>query len=145
MSHIKGFGNVVLPARDLQPSIATWSALLGQAPAFQGDDFAIFTGQGIEMGLSSKPWVDHPLVFWTVDDIEAAHRTLLAAGATAMAEVADGSLAELGKGDVANGDPATGIVDVPGGRLAVVKAADGNLLGLNQVVPIDWGGVPGSD
>ena len=123
MSHIKGFGNVVLPARDLAPSIATWSALLGQPPAFQGDDFAIFTGGGVEIGLTSKPWVDYPLVFWTVDDIEATHRRLLAAGATAMVEVADGSLAELGTGDVANGDPATGIVDVPGGRLAVVRAA----------------------
>ena len=81
-------------------------------------------------------------MFWTVDDIEAAHQRLLAAGATAMVEVADGSLAELGTGDVANGDPATGIVDVPGGRLAVVKAADGNLLGLNQAVAMDWGSTP---
>ena len=142
MSQINGFGNVVLPARDLEPSITAWSALLGQPPAFRGDDFAIFTGQGVEIGLTSKPWVDHPLVFWTVDDIEAAHRRLLAAGATAMVEVADGSLAELGTGDVANGDPATGIVDVPGGRLAVVKAADGNLLGLNQAVAMDWGSTP---
>jgi catechol 2,3-dioxygenase-like lactoylglutathione lyase family enzyme len=136
---IKGFANVVLPARDLQTSITAWSALLDQAPAFQGDDFAVFTGNGAEIGLSSKPWVDHPLVFWRVDDIETVHRTLLAAGATAMAEVADGSLAELGTSDVANGDPATGIVDVPGGRLAVVRAPDGNLLGLNQEVAVDWG------
>jgi catechol 2,3-dioxygenase-like lactoylglutathione lyase family enzyme len=143
MSHIKGFGNVVLPARDLEPSIAAWSALLGQPPAFQGDDFAFFTGQGVEIGLSSRPWVDHPLVFWTVDDIEATHRRLLDAGATPMAEVADGSLAELGTREVTNGDPATGIVDVPGGRLAVVRAADGNLLGLNQVVPMDWGAAGG--
>ena len=142
MTHIKGFGNVVLPARDLAPSIATWSALLGQPPAFQGDDFAIFTGGGVEIGLTSKPWVDYPLVFWTVDDIESTHRRLLAAGATAMAEVADGSLAELGTSEVANGDPATGIVDVPGGRLAVVRAADGNLLGLNQAVAMDWGSAP---
>jgi len=143
MTHIKGFGNVVLPARDLQPSIATWSALLGQPPAFQGDDFAFFTGQGVEIGLTSKPWVDYPLVFWTVDDIDTTHRNLLAAGATAMVEIADGSLAVLGTSDVANGDPATGIVDVPGGRLAVVRAADGNLLGLNQAVAMDWGSAPG--
>ena len=139
MSHFQGFGNVVIPARDLESCIATWSALLGQGPAFQGDDFAYFTGQGVDMGLTAKPWVDYPLVFWTVDDIEAAHRELLASGATALVEVADGSLAELGTGEVANGDPATGIVDVPGARLAVVKAADGNLLGLSQDVPVDWG------
>jgi catechol 2,3-dioxygenase-like lactoylglutathione lyase family enzyme len=139
MMDIKGFANVVLPARDLETSIAAWSALLQQPPAFQGDDFAVFMGNGAEVGLTSKPWVDHPLVFWKVDDIEAAHRTLLAAGATALGEIADGSLAELGTSTVTNGDPATGIVDVPGGRLAVVRAADGNLLGLNQEVAVDWG------
>jgi predicted enzyme related to lactoylglutathione lyase len=89
--------------------------------------------------------VDYPLVFWTVDDIEATHRRLLAAGATAMVEVADGSLAILGTADVANGDPATGIVDVPGGRLAVLRAADGNLLGLNQAMAMDWGSAPGGE
>jgi len=139
MGHIQGFGNVVIPARDLQTSIAAWSAVLGQEPAFQGDDFALFTGQGVEIGLTSKPWVDYPLVFWTVDDIEAAHRDLLAAGATAMVEIADGSVAEIGTAEVTNGDPATGIVDVPGARLAVVKAADGHLLGVNQKVEVDWG------
>ena len=138
MGHIQGFSNVVVPARELASSIAAWTALLGQEPAFQGDDFALFTGQGVEIGLTSKPWVDFPLVFWSVDDIEAAHRDLIAAGATAMVEVADGSLAKLGTADVANGDPETGIVDVPGARLAVVKAADGNLLGINQSIPVDW-------
>lgn len=139
MSHFQGFGNVVVPARDLASSIDTWSALLGQAPAFQGEDFAYFTGQGVDMGLTAKPWVDYPLVFWTVDDIEATHRELLAAGGTAMVEIADGSLSEIGTAEVTNGDPATGIVDVPGARLAVVKAADGNLLGLSETVAVDWG------
>ena len=41
-------------------------------------------------------------------------------------------LAELGTAEVTNGDPATGIVDVPGGRLAVVRASDGSLIGLTQ-------------
>jgi catechol 2,3-dioxygenase-like lactoylglutathione lyase family enzyme len=135
MGHIKGFHNVVVPARDLERGIAAWSAVLGQAPAFQGPDFALFTGQGVELGLTAKPWVDYALVFWTVDDIEAAHRDLVAAGATAMVEVADGSLAPLGTAEVANGDPSTGIVDVPGARLAVVRAADGNMVGLSQDLP----------
>ena len=63
----------------------------------------------------------------------------MAAGATAMVEIADGSVAKIGTAEVANGDPATGIVDVPGARLAVVMAADGNLLGINQAVAVDWG------
>ncbi len=75
-------------------------------------------------------------MFWKVDDIEETHRALVSAGATPMGEIADGSLAELGTAEVRNGDPATGIVDVPGGRLAVLKATDGNLVGLNQTGPI---------
>lgn len=136
MGHLKGFANVVFPARDLDAGIAAWSAILGEEPAFRGPDFAAFSGDGVEVGLTAAPWVDHPLVFWKVDDVEAAHRALVAAGATPMAEIADGSLAELGSAEVTNGDPATGIVDVPGGRLAVLKAADGNLVGLHQDVPL---------
>jgi catechol 2,3-dioxygenase-like lactoylglutathione lyase family enzyme len=138
MSQLKGFANVVFPTSDLQSSIASWTAVLGQEPAFQGDDIAVFTGQGVDIGVSSAPWVDHPLVFWKVDDIEEAHRELVERGAT-MAEVADGSLRELGTAPVTNGDPETGIVTVPGGKLAVFKTADGSLLALNQAVPMDWG------
>ncbi|MFD0559051.1 hypothetical protein FB566_5012 [Stackebrandtia endophytica] len=141
MAHLTGFGNMVLPTRDLSASITVWSALLDQQPAFQSEDFAAFSGGGVEIGLSAAPWVDHPLVFWSVEDIEQSHETLVAAGAVAMIEVVDGSLAELGTGQAATGDnidPATGIVDMPGARLAVLKAADGNLLAITQEVPMDW-------
>ncbi|WP_280236707.1 VOC family protein [Nocardia cyriacigeorgica] len=141
MTRLTGFGNVVLPARDLAASIEVWAALLGQQPAFQSDDFAAFSGDGVEIGLTAAPWVDHPLVFWTVEDIEQTHRALIAAGATAMTEIADGSLAEVGAAEAAAGDnidPATGIVDMPGARLAVLKAADGNLIAITQEVPMDW-------
>ena len=134
MGDLKAFANVVFPARDLEAGIAAWSAILGESPAFQGTDFAVFTGGGADIGLTAAPWVDHPLVFWKVDDIEQTHRVLVSAGATPMGEIADGSLAELGTAEVTNGEPATGIVDVPGGRLAVLKAADGNLVGLSQSV-----------
>ena len=137
MGDLKGFANVVFPARDLEAGVAAWSAVLGEGPAFQGPDFAVFTGSGVELGLTAAPWVDHPLVFWKVDDIEDSHRNLVATGAKPLGEVADGSLAELGTAEVTNGDPATGIVGVPGGRLAVLRAADGNLVGLNQEVPFD--------
>lgn len=142
MTPLTGFSNVVLPTHDLPASIAAWSALLDQQPAFQSDDFAAFSGSGVEIGLSSAPWVDHPLVFWTVDDIEQDRRALIAAGATAMIEVPDGSLAELGTAQPATGDnidPTTGIVDMPGARLAVLRAADGNLLAITEEVAMDWG------
>jgi catechol 2,3-dioxygenase-like lactoylglutathione lyase family enzyme len=133
MGELKGFASVVFPARDLDASVAAWTAVLGHGPAFAGADFAAFTGDGIEIGLTALPWVDHPLVFWEVDDIERARSSLVSRGATPLGEIADGSLAELGTAEITNGDPATGIVDVPGGgRLAVVRAADGSFVGLRQ-------------
>jgi catechol 2,3-dioxygenase-like lactoylglutathione lyase family enzyme len=132
MGELKGFANVVFPARDLEAGVAAWTAVLGREPAFVGDDFAAFVGDGVEVGLTALPWVDHPLVFWKVDEIDEAHRALVARGATALGETADGSLAELGTAEVTNGDPATGIVDVPGGRLAVLRASDGSLIGLTE-------------
>jgi catechol 2,3-dioxygenase-like lactoylglutathione lyase family enzyme len=129
---LNGFANVVFPTRDLQGSVTSWTELLGHAPAFVGDDFAVFSGGGAEIGLTALPWVDHPLVFWKVDDVEKAHRGLASRGATPLGEIADGSLAEIGTAEITNGDPETGIVDVPGGRLAVLRAADGNLIGLTQ-------------
>jgi hypothetical protein len=131
---LHGFASVVFPARDLERAVAAWTAMLGAGPAFVGPDFAAFSGNGVEVGLSARPWVEDPLVFWSVDDIEIARAALVERGATPLAEIADGSLAELGTAEVANGDPSTGIVDVPGGRLAVVKAPDGTFLGLTQVV-----------
>lgn len=139
MIQIKGFGNVVFPARDLEPSIATWSALLAQAPAFQGDDFAIFTGQGVELGPTAKPWVDYPLVSGPLTTSRPPIGAFRRPEPRPWSRSPTARSPELGTGDVANGDPATGIVDVPGARLAVVRAADGNLLGLNQAVAVDWG------
>ncbi|GIH02087.1 hypothetical protein Rhe02_01540 [Rhizocola hellebori] len=132
MSQFKGFANVVYPTDDLQASVAAWTAILDQEPAFVGDDFAGFTGKGVEVALSSAPWVDHPLVFWKVDNLEEAREELISRGAVPMGEVADGSLAELGTAKITNGDPKTGIVDVGAGKLAVLKAADGNLVALTS-------------
>ncbi|MEV0248444.1 VOC family protein [Nocardia sp. NPDC050712] len=128
-----GLTNVVYPAADLDASVAVFTELLGVDPVFRTEDYAMFA---IGIALSSKPWVHHPLPFWTVSDIAATHAALVAGGATAMGEIADGSLAEIGTAPVVNGDAVTGIVDMPGGRLAVLKAVDGNLIALNQ--PVGW-------
>jgi hypothetical protein len=138
MSYLKGIRTIIFPARDLEASIVAWTQALGKAPAYQTPDFAAFFTEDSELGLSRLPWVDHPLVFWKVEDIEEAHRALVAAGAKAMGEIAGGSMAELGIATVTNGDPTTGIVDVPGRRLAVLKAADGNLMGILQEVSMAW-------
>jgi hypothetical protein len=104
VNEVKGFANVVFPARDLSAGVAAWTAMLGREPAFVGDDFAVFSGEGVEVGLTALPWVDHPLVFWKVDDVEDTHRVLVARGATPLGEIADGSLAELDAAEVVNGD-----------------------------------------
>ena len=83
------------------------------------------TGAGAEIGLSSAPWVDHPLVFWEVAEIEEAHRALVAAGAVPLGEIADGSLAEIGTADITHGDP-TMQGRHPGWASRVLMAADGN-------------------
>jgi len=91
--------------------------------------------KSIEIGLTSLPWTDAPLVLLDTDDIERSRRELIDAGASGLGEVAGGSLAVLGTAPVTNGDPATGIVDVPGARLAVVQLTDGTKLGLRQTLP----------
>ncbi|ATY09109.1 glyoxalase/bleomycin resistance/dioxygenase family protein [Amycolatopsis sp. AA4] len=131
MSGLSGVHMVVYPARDLAAGIAVWTAALGRGPVYQNDDYATFSDGGVEIGLSRLPWVDHPLVFFKVEDVENAHRALIADGATALAQDAAGVLHPSDGG-------ATGIVDVPGRRLAVLKAADGNLIGIAQDVPTSW-------
>ncbi len=96
----------------------------------------MFKTPDIEIGLTSLPWVDEPLVFLDTGDIEQARQELIDAGATGLGEVADGSLAELGSAPITNGSAETGVVDVPGARLAVVRLANGNLLGLRQSMPV---------
>lgn len=129
---------VIYPARDIAASTSVWSKVLGHGPSWESPDYVAFADGDVETGLSRLPWFDHPLVFWQVDDIEKAHSDLLATGLTAMGEVAGGSMAELETATVVNGDPATGIVSVPGRRLAVLKAADGALIGLLQDVQTAW-------
>jgi len=134
-----------IPARNFEASVKAWSTVLGSGPTFSSSgierapgeaDFAVFKTAQIEIGLTSLPWVDEPLVLLDTDDIEQSRRELIAAGATGLGEIADGSLAPLGTAPVTNGDPDTGIVDVPGARLAVVQLANGHKLGLRNSLPI---------
>ena len=132
MSQLKGIRSIIFPTRDLQASITAWSQVLGKAPAYQTPDFAVFNDGANEVGLSEAPLVDRPLVYWKVDDIEEAHQALVSTGAKAMGVIAGGSVAELGTAPVTNGDPTTGIFDVPGRRIAALQVADGTVIGLLQ-------------
>ena len=138
---------VVFPAREFEAGVTAWTSVFGAGPAFSSSgqqtatgeaDFAVFKTPDIEIALTSLPWVDAPLLFLDTDDIEKSRQGLVDSGATGLGEVADGSLAELGSAPITNGDAGTGVVDVPGARLAVVRLANGNLLGLRQSVPVAW-------
>jgi hypothetical protein len=138
---------VVYPARDFEAGVTAWTSVFGTGPTFSSSgqqtapgeaDFAVFKTPDIEIGLTSLPWVDEPLVFIDVDDIEQARQGLINDGATGLGEVADGSLAVLGTAPITNGNAETGVVEVPGARLAVVRLANGNLLGLRQSMPVAW-------
>ncbi|MFH5211162.1 VOC family protein [Antrihabitans spumae] len=131
--------SIVFPTRDLDASIKFWSVALGHGPAFRTDDFASFEAGNVSVGLTKAPWRDEPVVFWACDQIEDAHRALTVAGAVTMIEVAGGTLEEQGEGTpVAGVDSATGAVDVPGARLATMRAPDGTLVALNQALEESW-------
>ena len=138
---------VVFPAREFEAGVNAWTSVFGTGPAFSSSgqqtapgeaDFAVFKTPDIEIGLTSLPWVDEPLVFLDTGDIEQARQELIDSGATGLGEIADGSLGELGGAPITNGSAETGIVEVPGARLAVVRLANGNLLGLRQSMPVAW-------
>ena len=138
---------VVFPAREFEAGVSAWTSVFGTGPAFSSSgqqtapgeaDFAVFKTPDIEIGLTSLPWVDAPLVFLDTGDVEQTLRELIDAGARGLGEIADGSLAELGTAPITNGSPETGVVEVPGARLAVVRLANGNLLGLRQSMPVAW-------
>ena len=132
MLHVKTIRTIVYPARDLATSVVAWSRILGE-PVFQNDNSATFLGEdGIDIRLSRLPWVDYPLTFWEVEDIEQAHVDMLENDAIAMGEVDSGRLEEVGGCPITNGDSKTGIIAVPGRKLAIFKLTDGNLVGLVQ-------------
>ena len=138
---------VVFPAREFEAGVSAWTSVFGTGPTFSSSgqqtppgeaDFAVFKTPDIEIALTSLPWVDGPLLFLDTSDIEQTRDELVECGATGLGEVADGSLAALGTAPITNGSAETGVVEVPGARLAVVRLADGNLLGLRQSVPVAW-------
>ena len=127
--------SIVFPARDLDASISFWSTALGREPDIRTADFCSFTTDTVSIGLTRQPWVEEPVVFWQTDDIAAAHRILSGLGSAALAEIDDGSLAVVGHRRMVEGvDPQTGVVDVPGAKLAVLRAPDSTLVALNQPV-----------
>src|SRR6476661_10792776 len=89
-----GLRTVIYPAPDLAAAKAWWTDLLGFGPYFDEPFYVGFEVGGYELGLlpDANP-SDGALVYWGVDDVEAAVADAVALGATvhvAASEVGDG-------------------------------------------------------
>jgi catechol 2,3-dioxygenase-like lactoylglutathione lyase family enzyme len=82
-----GLRTVIYPAPDLAASKAWYAALLGVEPYFDEPFYVGFDVGGYELGL--HPETDVAETYWGVEDVEAAHAALLAAGATDRSPVSD--------------------------------------------------------
>jgi predicted enzyme related to lactoylglutathione lyase len=91
---LQGLRTVIHPVRDLAAATQWWTELLGFGPYFEEPFYVGFEVAGYELGLlpGSEPG-DGALVYWGVEDCQAAMDEAVALGArvhTAAAEVGDG-------------------------------------------------------
>ena len=104
----------VYPVKDLSKARALYSKLLGVAPYVDGAYYVGFRVGDQEIGLDPNGHsrgATGPIGYWDVSDIKQSLQSLLDAGAQLHQAV----------------------TDVGGGMLiALVKDADGNILGLRQ-------------
>jgi predicted enzyme related to lactoylglutathione lyase len=109
-----GLRTVIYPVKDLTQAKAIFAELLGTAPSVDERYYVQFDLGDQVVGLDPNghgKGMTGPVGYWHVDDIEATLARLLATGAEAQQPVSD----------------------VGGGRrIATVKDADGNPIGLLQ-------------
>jgi predicted enzyme related to lactoylglutathione lyase len=91
---LQGLRTVIHPVDDLAGAKQWWTDLLGFGPYFDEPFYVGFDVGGYELGLlpDATP-ADGALVYWGVDDVEAAVADALALGASvhvAPSEVGDG-------------------------------------------------------
>ena len=110
----KELNNIAIPVTDVESAKKIYTALLGVEPFADSPYYVGYMAEGVQVGLDPnghKAGHASPIAFWKTPDIKAEVEALTAAGA----EVLD--------------DPK----DVGGGAVvAVLKDADGNLIGLVQ-------------
>jgi predicted enzyme related to lactoylglutathione lyase len=109
-----GIRTIIYPVNDLEKAKAVFTALLGVAPAQDAPYYVGYQVDGQDIGLDPNghaQGMTGPVAYVQVDDIEASVRALADAGAAEQRP----------------------ITDVGGGRrIAVMKDADGNPIGLLQ-------------
>lgn len=84
--HLGPIGQIAVNAHDLERAIGFYRDTLGMRLLFQVPQMAFFDCGGVRLmlGLPSEPAFDHPssVIYYKVEDIRAAHRTLARRGAT---------------------------------------------------------------
>jgi len=88
---VTGVGQIHISVTDLDEAIEFYRDTLGLTFLFRvpGQDMAFFDIDGVRLYLG-KPedpsFASHPLLYLTVDDLQAEHRRLVAAGVTMIGE-----------------------------------------------------------
>jgi catechol 2,3-dioxygenase-like lactoylglutathione lyase family enzyme len=120
-----GLRTVIYPAPDLAASKAWYAALLGVEPYFDEPFYVGFDVGGYELGL--HPETDVAETYWGVEDIEAAHAALLAAGATERSPVSD----------VGEGIRVATVLEPSGAVLGIIQNSHFQAGGLGEARPRD--------
>ena len=109
-----GMNTILYPVKDLPAAKQVYGALLGVEPDMDETYYVGFTIGSQHVGLDPNghgKGMTGPVGYWHVDDIEGTLARLLDAGAETQQEISD----------------------VGGGRrIATVKDADGNVIGILQ-------------
>jgi predicted enzyme related to lactoylglutathione lyase len=106
-----GVTTVIYPVTDLAPAKAIFTALLGTEPYADQPYYVGYRAGDVEVGLDPNGHKGGAVAYNEVADIRATLKAMLDAGAQIEEDVKD-----VGRGKL----------------IAVLKDADGNLLGLSQ-------------
>jgi predicted enzyme related to lactoylglutathione lyase len=82
--NLLGLRTVIYPCTDLASATTWWTEVLGDAPYFDEPFYVGFNVAGYELGLVPDADADAegPLVYWGVEDVQAAFDEALEAGAS---------------------------------------------------------------
>jgi predicted enzyme related to lactoylglutathione lyase len=109
-----GLKTIIYPVKDLASAKVRFGALLGAEPYIDQPYYVAFSAGGQDVGLDPNGHArgfTGPVPFWHVDDLDASLHALIDAGSEVVEEPKD-----VGGGN----------------RIASVKDADGNVIGLIQ-------------
>jgi predicted enzyme related to lactoylglutathione lyase len=112
-----GLKTIIYPVKDIAAAKLRFSALLGAEPYIDQPYYVAFNAGGQDVGLDPNghaKGMTGPVPYWYDDSIESGVQRLVDAGGEAVTPVSD----------VGNG-----------GLIAMIKDADGNLIGLMQDAP----------